>query len=373
MPVTSSEFNADPHVTLYTLSNSSGGLVVKVADYGATVVSVLFADRKGVVRDVVLGFDSLDEYQSKVGGLRNPFFGATVGRVANRIRNATFSLNGHAYHLAANNNANSLHGGAEGFDKRFWSLHSKTGHSITLEYLSPDGEENYPGALRVLVTFTVTEANELKLEYSAKLEPGQGGVQTVVNLTNHSYFNLSGAHSAETATILDHVVHINSTQYQEVDSVLIPTGKLLPVAGTPRDFSSHSHPIGERAPSQISGYDLSYILESDPAHFSIHPTALHHNVAQVYAPQTGIKLSVSTTEPALQFYAGHAIAQGLAPKKSQTHDHALKLGPNAGFCLEADRYINAINQPEWTKQVVLSGGEEYVQTTVYKFELASGL
>jgi len=370
MPVTKSTFDQASNVTLYTIANASKGLQVKIIDYGATLVSVIFADRNKVPRDVVLGFDTLDGYQNK--GLRNPYFGASVGRVANRIANASFALNGKRYELFANNGANSLHGGAQGFDKRKWSLAAEDESSITLEYLSADGEENYPGALKVQIKFSVTDSNELRLEYSAKLLEKDQSTETIVNLTNHTYFNLNGVFSEESSTILDNVVLMKASKYLEIDDALIPTGVVAPTKGTLLDFSE-PHSIGERTHQVVpNGYDHCYVLDDDATKFRINPQQLEKAV-EVFAPQTGIKMTMKTTEPAFQLYTGSKIVDGHKPKSTQSTNVSVKIGSYSGFCLEAQRYPDAINKDQWRKQVVLSGGHEYKQTTIYQFEISNGI
>lgn len=368
MPVTKSTFDQANNVTLFTITNASNQLTVKVADYGATLVSVIFADRSNTPRDLVLGFDDLAGYQSKA--LRNPYFGASIGRVANRIANASFALNGHQYQLYANNGANSLHGGAKGFDKRKWSLVGEDAFSVTLSLKSESGEEGYPGAVTVQIKFSVTGDNELHIEYSAKLQEDQS-VETIVNLTNHTYFNLNGVFSNESSKILDHLVLMQAGKYLPVEDNLIPTGTIAPVAGTLLDFSDRPHTIGERTYQvAANGYDHCFVLDDDQ--FRIDPGPLKKAV-EVFAPLTGIKLTMSTTEPAFQFYAGSKIVDGHKPKKSQTTDPTVRVGSYSGFCLEAQRFPDAVNKEEWREQVTLSGGQQYTQTTVYKLELADGI
>ncbi|XP_017461512.1 PREDICTED: aldose 1-epimerase-like, partial [Rhagoletis zephyria] len=290
------------------------------------------------------------------------------------IANAAFELNGQRYQLTANSGALSLHSGPQGFDKRKWSLVGEEGQSITLEYRAADGESGYPGALRVRIHFTVTDEGELKLQYSAALEEGSSGVSTVVNLTNHSYFNLNGVSSGgEASSILKHKVLMAAANFFiEVDDSLVPTGKLAPVAGTLLDFTGQARTVEERVHQvKPAGYDHCFVLEADPAKWAIAPAELKQAALVVWSPLSGIKLEMATTEPGFQFYTGSKIMEGHRQKASQGKGLEPIIGPYSGFCAEASRFPDAPNQ--WPAQVVLAPGQQYAQTTVYKFGLASEL
>ncbi len=267
----------------------NGQITVKVMTYGAIITEIDTPDRNGKQDDIVLGFDSLQGYLGT-----HPYFGATVGRVANRIAKGTFTLNGQEYKLAVNNGPNSLHGGLKGFDKVIWKaepISCPDGPSVKFSYHSRDGEEGYPGNLDVSVQFTVTENNELKLEYTATTDKA-----TPINLSNHSYFNLAGRTSEP---VLGHELMLAADHYTPVDDTLIPTGEIAPVAGTPLDFTKPTA-IGARI-QQIKadpvGYDHNFVLNSGGKSMAL--------AARVYEPKTGRVLEISTTEPGIQFYTGN--------------------------------------------------------------------
>jgi aldose 1-epimerase len=333
-------------VELFTLKNKNG-MEAKITNYGGIVVSLLVPDRNGKLGDVVLGYDKLDQYIAD-----NPYFGALIGRVGNRIGNARFTLDGVEYKLPANDGINTLHGGRKGFDKVVWDateVQVKDGAALKLKYVSPDGEEGFPGTLIAEVVYTVTDANELKIEYSAMTDK-----PTVVNLTHHSYFNLAGA---DDGLILDHVLTIDADKFTPVDSNLIPTGELKSVEGTPMDFRKPTR-IGERIGADDEqlkrgrGYDHNWVLNKSTNDLT--------RVARVEEPVTGRVMEVLTTEPGLQFYSGNFLTGKQVGKNN--HPYAYR----SGFCLETQHFPDTPNKPEFPT-VVLDPGKKYTTTTVYKF------
>jgi len=335
-------------VQLYTLRNSNG-VEANITNYGGIVVSLLVPDRNGKMTDVVLGYDSVDAYVKK-----SPYFGALIGRYGNRIANGKFTLNGQTYTLAANNGVNALHGGVKGFDKVVWkgrSFGSKLGASLELTYLSKDGEEGYPGNLDVKVVYTLTEDNALRIEFTAHTDK-----DTVVNLTNHSYFNLGAG-----GDVLDHLVTINADRFNPVDSGLIPTGELKPVDGTPFDFRQPTA-IGARigaADDQLKaggGYDHNWITNPKATgEFALQ--------ARVLCPRTGIVLEVSSTEPAVQFYSGNFLDGTITGKRGQVYAF------RSGFCFEPQHYPDSPNHPAFPS-TVLKPGQTYANTIVFKLSVA---
>ena len=332
-------------VSLYVLTNKAG-MEVAITNYGGVVVSVKAADRKGKFADVVLGYDTLDGYLGD-----KAYFGALVGRYANRIAHGEFKLDGVTYKLAKNNGENSLHGGIRGFSKVLWDakeVSSKDGPSLQLNYLSKDGEEGYPGNLKVQVVYTLTDANELKIDYSATTDK-----RTVLNLTNHSYFNLAGQ---GTGDILGHELVIRADRFTPVDSGLIPTGELRPVAGTPFDFRTKT-PIGSRIDQDDEqlklgkGYDHNWVLANTRA-LSL--------AARAVEPNSGRVLEVWTTEPGVQFYTGNFLdgsAQGKGGKRYEFRN---------GFCLETQHFPDSPNHPDFPS-ATLSPGQKFHSLTVFKF------
>jgi aldose 1-epimerase len=337
-------------VERYTLTNSSG-MSVAILTYGATVQSIMVPDRDGTLANVALGFDNLESYATE-----SPYFGAIVGRYANRIANGQFELEGQTYELAINNEPNTLHGGDVGFDNVIWTateVESPDGPSLELTYTSPDGEEGYPGTLDVTVTYTVTEANELRIEYHATTD-----APTVVNLSNHTYFNLAGEGSG---SIYEHELQLNASSFTPVDSTLIPTGEIAPVSGTAFDFTS-PHPIGERiresSDEQIMiglGYDHNFVLDRETPD----DTTLIE-AAVVIEPATGRTMTVSTTEPGIQFYSGNFLNGSIAGPSGQAYRQG------DGFCLETQHFPDSPNQPDFPT-TELRPGEEFTSTTVYAF------
>lgn len=326
-------------VFLYTLTNKNG-MEVQITNYGGTVTSISTPDRNGNFDNVVLGFDSLKKYTAGV-----PYFGAIIGRYGNRIEDGTFSIDGTQYQLATNDGDNHLHGGEQGFDKVLWDAVAQDDGSLKLSYLSKDGEEGYPGNLDVTVVYTLTNENELKIEYEATTDKA-----TPVNLTNHSYFNLSGHPDS---TILDHQLKINANQYTPVNDELIPTGELASVEGTPFDFTEF-HRIGARIDQVEGGYDHNWVLNQGAGDSLFH-------AATLYDPGSGRQMKVFTEEPGLQFYSGNFLDGSLkGPDGTPFVKHA-------ALCLETQHFPNSPNEPEFPS-TILRPGETYQTTTIYKFE-----
>jgi aldose 1-epimerase len=329
-------------ITEYTLTNAAG-MEVGIINYGGTVTKIITPDKNGKKGDVVLGYDSLAGYLQT----GNPYFGCLVGRYGNRIANATFTLDGKKYTLAANNNGQSLHGGNKGFDKVVWTAEKLSGDtSIKLTYLSKDGEEGYPGNLSVTVIYTLTADNTLQINYSAETDKA-----TPVNLTNHCYFNLS---AGTDSTILDHELQLKANTYNEVTAVLIPTGKMPDVKNTPMDFTSVKR-IGKDIDSVKGGYDHNWIINKTGAGPEL--------VASVYHPSSGRLMEVFTTEPGIQFYSGNFLDGTLKHTK-----HNQKYVLHAGLCLETQHFPDSPNQPSFPT-TILRPGEKYRQTSVYKFSV----
>ena len=334
-------------VFLFTLRNKNG-MEVAITNYGARVVSLKVPDRNGKIADVVLGFDSLQGYLGD--NTTNPYFGAIVGRYANRIAKGRFTLDGHTYQLAINDPPNSLHGGTRGFDRRVWQESGKeSGQSLRLRYVSKDGEEGYPGDLDVTVTYTLTDKNELRINLSATTDK-----DTVLNLANHSYFNLAGQGEGD---VLGHEVTIHATRFTPVDSTLIPTGELKPVAGTPFDFQK-PHAIGERIGQKNTqlkygrGYDHNFVLDGAAGRLRV--------AARVVEPKSGRVLQVSTDQPGLQFYTGNFL-------DGTIHGKGGKLYPARGaFCMETQHFPDSPNRPEFPS-TELKPGQQYQTVTIFRF------
>lgn len=331
-------------VDIFTLTNANG-VQARITNYGGIIVSLQTPDRQGRLADITHGYDTLDGYLAK-----NPFFGSLVGRYGNRIGKAKFSLNGETYQLARNNGPNHLHGGVVGFDKKVWQAapgETADGVALVLTTTSPDGEENYPGNLSVRVTYTLTDGNALRIDYYATTDK-----DTVVNLTNHAYFNLAGQ-----GTIADHELTINADRFTPVDAELIPTGELRAVRGTPFDFLE-PHRIGERidaADEQISfgkGYDHNFVLNNAPGTSGL--------AARAYEPTTGRVLEVETTEPGVQFYTGNFLDGSIVGKGGRVYER------RSGFCLETQHFPDSPNKPQFPS-TVLKKGEEYRTTTIFRF------
>jgi len=331
-------------IDLYTLINANR-VEVKITNYGGIVVSIKVPDRNGTMGDVVLGYDQLDGYLEN-----NPYFGAIIGRYGNRIAKGRFSLNGIEYTLAQNNGENHLHGGIKGFDKVVWKvkeIHKNDGVGLELRYSSKDGEEGYPGNLTVTVIYMLTKDDELKIEYKAITNK-----ETIVNLTNHSYFNLRGS-----GDILEHELMIRADYFTPIDDGLIPTGELRPVEGTPMDFHQ-SNAIGARIDQQDEqlafglGYDHNWVLKSQDGSLAL--------AARVLEPSTGRILEVYTSEPGIQFYSGNFLDGTIIGKGGEIYHKRY------GFCLETQHYPDSPNKPQFPS-VGLKPGQTYTQTTIYKF------
>lgn len=337
-------FGTQP-VELYTLRNATG-LQARITNYGGIVTSLFVPDRKGNLADVVLGYDTLDEYLKS-----SPYFGALIGRYGNRIAMGRFQLNGKTYQLALNNGPNTLHGGKIGFDKVVWEVEkaevTPQGSQLTLSYLSRDGEEGYPGSLHVRAVYTLTNDNALQVDFSATTDQ-----PTPVNLTQHSYFNLRGK-----GDILGHILQIHAERFTPVDSTLIPTGELRSVANTPFDFRTPTA-IGARidqAEEQLKfglGYDHNWVIEPAAGKLRLQAT--------VYEPDSGRVLEVFSAEPGLQFYSGNFLDGTLKGKGGQVYGH------RSGFCLEPQHFPDSPNQPRFPS-TVLKPGETYRNTIVYRF------
>jgi aldose 1-epimerase len=333
-------------IDLYTLTNRHG-MKVAITNYGGRIVSLLVPDRHGKMDDVVLGFDNLEGYLGK----NDPFFGALVGRYANRIAHARFTLDGVEYRLAANDGENSLHGGLRGFDKRVWRPRPLAGAHPALEltYLSQDGEEGYPGNLNVQVVYTLEEDNALRIDYTATTDK-----DTVLNLTNHSYFNLSGQGHGD---ILKQIAMINADHFTPIDATLIPTGQIESVAGTPLDFRRPTA-IGARIDADDQqlrfghGYDHNFVLNRHGNGLAL--------AARVTDPESGRVLEVLTTQPGVQFYTGNFLDGTIRGKGGVVYAH------RGAFCLETQHFPNSPNQPNFPS-TELKPGETYHQVTIFKF------
>jgi aldose 1-epimerase len=328
-------------VDLYTLTNSKG-LRVKIMTYGATIISVETPDSKGKVENVTLSLDKLDEYLKG-----HPFFGSTVGRFANRIAKGKFTLDGKQYTLAGNDHGNHLHGGTKGFDKYVWDakpVETADAVGVVFTHESPDGDEGYPGKLNAKVTYSLTNDNELKMEYEATTDK-----PTIVNLTNHTYWNLTAAAD----DVLGHELTLNADFYLPVDKGLIPTGELKNLKGTPMDFTKAAA-IGSRIAKVEGGYDHCYVLNKKPGEAKSLSLA-----ATLYEPKSGRVMQIYTTEPAIQFYTGNFLdgTQQRGGKKFTQH---------YGFCLETQHFPNSPNKPSFPS-VLLKPGETYTHKTVHKF------
>lgn len=332
-------------IHLYTLTNANG-MEVKAINYGGRIVSIRVPDRNGKMADVVLGWNDLQNYLKY-----NTYFGALIGRFGNRIAKGEFKLDGKVYHLPINNGPNSLHGGLDGFDKKVWTVQDVPGAepALDLTYFSKNGEEGYPGDLHVKVVYTLTNSNELKIDYTATTDQ-----DTIVNLTNHSYFNLAGEGSGN---ILDTVVWINADKFTPVDSTQIPTGKIESVVGTPFDFLKPTA-IGARINENneqlkiAKGYDMNFVLNRKGPGLEL--------AARAYDPKSGRELEVYTTQPGLQFYTGNFLTDAIPGKDGGTY------GFRTGFTMETQHYPDAPNHPNFPT-TELKPGETYHEVTIFKF------
>jgi aldose 1-epimerase len=327
-------------VQIFTLKNENG-FTARVMNWGATLIEMSVPDRDGKFADVTLGFDDPKRYLAP-----HPFFGAIAGRYANRIAKGKFTLDGKTYQLVVNNGPNHLHGGARGFDKRIWKAEPIGKNAVRFSYTSPNGEENYPGALTATVTYALTDKNELRLDYEARTDKA-----TVVNLTNHTYWNLAGC-----GDVLNHELRLNASRFTVVDETLIPTGEIRAVAGTPLDFTK-SKPVGrdiaelEKIES-LKGYDHNFVIDS--------PKAGELTLAaEVRDPASGRTMRVFTDQPGVQLYTGNHL-HDLAGKNGATYQ------PHAGLCLETQHFPDSPNHPDFPS-TVLRPGEIFHSTTIYEF------
>jgi aldose 1-epimerase len=330
-------------VDLYTLANGKG-MKAKIMSYGATVIGVEAPDRNGKSENLTLYLDTFDEYAKG-----HPFFGSAVGRYGNRIAKGKFTLDGKQYVLATNDRGNHLHGGHSGLDKKIWKaepIQTADTAGVAFTGTSPDGEEGYPGTLSVKVTYSLTSQNELKMEYEATTDK-----PTVVNLTNHAYWNLAGAGSGDA---LSHEVTINADGYLPVDDTLIPLGNIAPVKGTPMDFASKPMTIGSRIAELQGGYDHCYVINKKPGE----KMAL---AATIVEPSCGRVMEIHTDQPGIQFYTGNFLDGTISAGGK-------KYGKNAGFCLETQHFPDSPNQPQFPS-TVLRPGETYIHRTIHKFSV----
>ncbi|TWW01733.1 aldose epimerase family protein [Chitinophaga pinensis] len=335
-------------VKLYHLKGK-GNIQVAITNYGAKIVSLLAPDKQGQLADVELGYDNAAQYVST----KERYYGGIVGRYGNRIAKGKFKVDGKEYTLATNNGVNHLHGGKVGFNDVVWDAEQPNDYTLKLHYVSKDGEEGYPGNLDITLTYELTDSNEVKIDYKATTDKA-----TVVNLTNHSFFNLHGAGNGD---INDHIMYINADKFTPVDSTLIPTGKLQAVKGTPMDFTTPTK-IGERVDADFEqlkfgkGYDHNYVLNKKGKELSL--------AATVEEPTSGRTLEVWTTEPGVQFYGGNFLDGTDKGKEGKSYVH------RGAFCLETQHFPDSPNQPAFPS-VVLKPGETYTSTCVYKFGVKS--
>ncbi len=325
----------------FTLENKSN-MTVKIINFGGIITSLLVPDKTGKVDDVVLGFNNLADYLTD-----HPYFGALIGRFGNRIAKGRFLLNGKEYRLALNDGENHIHGGNVGFNRVVWDaveFRNAEGVGVELSYIAKDGEEGYPGNLTTTVSYLLNDRNELIINYLATTDQ-----PTIINLTQHSYFNLKGEGNGD---ILEHEIMINADRYTAVDEKLIPTGELIPVENTPLDFTAWQ-PIGARINQVTGGYDHNYVLNRK----GTEPTL----AASVREPQSGRVMTVYTTEPGMQFYTGNFLDGTFTGKRGA------KYGKHSGFCLETQHFPDSPNRPEFPS-TVLNPGAVYRQTTIYRFE-----
>lgn len=348
--ITRKDFGKTPDgqsVELFTLTNGMG-MEVKITNYGGIVVSLTAPDRNRKFADVVLGFNDLDSYLKG-----HPYFGTIIGRYGNRIAKGRFSLNGTEYKLAVNNGPNHLHGGIKGFDKVVWTANptsTRNDASLSLTYLSKDGEEGYPGNLEAKVVYMLTNNNELRIDYSATTDK-----DTVINLTHHSYFNLAGEGNGD---ILSHELRLHAGHYLPTDATSIPTGEIRSVGHSPFDFMA-AKAVGERInqnDQQLqfgSGYDHNWVISNNrPGRLTL--------AAEVYEPTSGRLMQVRTTEPGIQFYTGNFLDGTLTGKSGKPYPR------RSGFCLETQHYPDSPNQPNFPT-TTLRKGATYTSTTIYHF------
>jgi aldose 1-epimerase len=332
-------------IKAHTLTNKNG-LQATVIDFGAILTEMIVPDKAGKMADITLGCDKLEDY---VKG--TPYFGATTGRVGNRIAKGEFTLEGKKYTLAKNNGPNHLHGGVKALDKQVWKakeIPGATSNSVEFTYTSKDGEEGYPGTLAIKVTYTLTDNNELRIDYEATTDKA-----TPVNLTNHAYWNLAGHAAGE---ILGHEVQLVADRYTPTDDTLIPTGKIVPVKGTPFDFTTPKT-IGSRIgeiKGDPGGYDLNFVLNSEGKKLAL--------AARVVDPKSGRVLEIETTEPGIQFYSGNFL------DGKQVGKGGVMYKKHTGFCLETQHFPDSVNQPSFPS-TILKPGDTYRTTTVHRFSV----
>ncbi|MBX2963147.1 MAG: galactose mutarotase [Cyclobacteriaceae bacterium] len=324
----------------YTLKNQLG-MVVKVINYGGTITEISVPDRKGKLGNVILGFDSLEDYRDE----NNPYLGCFIGRYANRIGSASFKIDGHEYHLTQNNNGSTLHGGNEGFHRKIWTVEILSDSSLMLRYDSPHGDEGFPGILTTQILMTLGSDNSIRMDYQATTD-----APTPVNLTNHIYFNLSHGYSP---TILEHKLTIAADSITTVDDLLIPTGDYTPVTNTPFDFTKPKN-IGLELQQVSGGYDHNFVLNKKSNELLL--------AATVADPTSGRKLELFTTEPGLQFYSGNFLDGSLTGKSRTAYVK------HSGFCLEPQHFPDSPNKPHFPN-TILKPGETYRQTSVFRFSV----
>jgi aldose 1-epimerase len=348
MPIARDTFGTTPDgrtVERYRLTNARG-FEATIMTWGGTLISLRVPDREGTLGDVLLGFDILEPYLDE-----HPYFGSLVGRYGNRVARGRFELNGVAYELACNNGPNHLHGGPNGFHRAIWSAAERDaagGPSLELRYMSHDGEEGYPGNLSVVVVYTLTDRGELHIDYTATTDR-----DTVVNLTNHAYFNLAGG-----GDILGHELLLAASHFIPVDATAIPLGEIRTVQGTPMDFTIPT-PVGahigddyEQIRHSPGGYDHTWVLDKSPGDLGL--------AARLYDPESGRVMETHTTQPGVQFYSGNFLDGSLTGKGGQVYQK------HAGLCLETQHFPDSPNQPQFPS-TVLRPGETYQHTTIYRF------
>ncbi|MFW5657690.1 MAG: aldose epimerase family protein [Bacteroidota bacterium] len=350
MKIAKEKFGTTPDgatVTRYILENKNE-VQVGILDYGATIQSIIVPDKTGNMTDVTLGFNNVEGYAGD-----SPYFGCVVGRYANRIAEGQFTLDGQEYQLAKNDGPNSLHGGEEGFNKKLFTAKEVTvdgAPGIALTYISPDGEENYPGTLTLTVTYSLTDDNELRLDYEATTDK-----PTILNVTNHAYFNLKDGGKSD---ILDHVLMLNADSITPTDENLIPTGEILNIENTPLDFNEPKS-IGQNIEEDYmliniaGGFDHNYIINRKAGDSLVF-------TAKVTEPTTGRTMEVYTTEPAVQLYTGNFLDGTITGKDGTVYEH------RSGLCLETQHYPDSPNHPDFPS-TVLNPDEKYESTTIYKF------
>lgn len=336
----------EKEVKIYILSNSKGAEAT-IINYGAKIVSLSIPDKTGKLTDVVLGHNNLAEYLNS----EEPYFGAVCGRTGNRIAKGQFSLDGVTYKLAINNGPNNLHGGLKGFNAVVWDAVQTNNQTIELTYLSKDGEEGFPGNLSVKITYKLTDDNSLDITYEATTDKA-----TILNLTNHSYFNLSGEGDS---SVNDHILTIQASHYLPTDDTAIPYGKPEPVKGTPFDFTT-SHTIGERIDNDFEqlhfgkGYDHTFVLDKKDGEMAL--------AVECYSPKSGIEMKIYTTEPGVQVYTGNWMSGNFEGK------HGHRYPARAAVCFETQHFPDSINKPEYPS-VILRPGEVFKSKTSHQFSV----